>query len=125
MFLVDGRGPVARTTDEQGLLEEIVPAWAVHATIQAGGYAWQVAIAALVPTTKVPDEGQRGAHQRLTNLGYPAAVPERVSSTEAAGEETDERFDVEVWRFQRHEALASSGDIDDAVVHAAVKRHRV
>ena len=125
LLRVDGQGPVSRTTDERGLLEEIVPAWAVHATVEVGGYTWQVAIGALVPTRQTPDEGQRGAHQRLANLGYPASAGEKVASTEAAGEESEAPFDVEVWRFQRREALASSGDIDDAVIHAAVERHRV
>ena len=125
LFRVDGRGPISRTTDERGLLQEIVPAWALHATIEAGGYAWQVAIGKLVPTMNTPNQGQRGTHQRLTNLGYRASVRPRAVSTEAAGELAEAPFDLEVWRFQRREALTASGDVDDAVVHAAVKHHRV
>ncbi len=125
VFRVDGRSPISRKTSSEGLLEEVVPAWAVHATIHAGGYEWQVAIGALVPTLKTPDEGQRGAQQRLANLGYPVGSRESVDRTAAADEELEAPFDVEVWRFQRHEALSATGDLDDAVVRAAVKRHRV
>lgn len=126
VFRVDGRGPIARTTTERGLLEEPIPAWAVHATIETRQHLWQVAIAALVPTTRVPDEGHGGGRQRLSNLGFPARSTERRASTdEAAGEANADAFDVEVWRFQRLESLASTGVANEAVVRAAVKRHLV
>lgn len=123
---VQGRGPIAGTTDPRGLLEEPIPAWVVQATIEVSGYRWELAVGALVPTANVPDDGLRGAKQRLSNLGYPARDTRHRASTDAAStDELDDAFDVEVWRFQRQESLASTGIADKAVIDRSVKRHLV
>ena len=128
VFDVDGRPPVSRMTDADGRMEEPIPPWATRATVRTRSFAWDMAIAELVPTTRVPDQGRRGGQQRLWNLGYPVALgTPRAARTEAALEleNTPADFDPEVWRFQRTEAAAVSGTLDAVTIDAAVARHRV
>ena len=61
---------------------------------------------------------QQRPHHRHRSLRRRIEASERNVGIEAP-------FDVVVWRFQRHEALAANGGLDAAVVRAAVKRHRV
>lgn len=133
VFTVEGRRPSHRSTNGDGLLEEPVPAWAVRARIETARFDWTVEIAALLPVAKSPDHGQRGARQRLFNLGHPAAPqpPEEVTTRSAVAAPSDPEpfgnpnFDPEVWRFQRLSALNDTGDVDAPTIDASVSAHLV
>lgn len=128
VFDVDGRPPVSRVTGTDGALEEPIPPWATRATVRTRSFEWRLAIAELVPTTRVPDEGRRGARQRLWNLGYPVDLgAPRMARTDTALdlESAPANFDPEVWRFQRMAATSASGELDEATTDAAVALHRI
>jgi len=60
----------AKTTTDEGILEEEIPIDAVEGTLRVGDLEWPILVGHLNPAERTPDDGVSGIQARLLNLGY-------------------------------------------------------
>jgi N-acetylmuramoyl-L-alanine amidase len=102
------------TTDDQGTLEQHIPADAIHGILHVGGWSSELRLGHLNPLRESPDEGISGVQARLLSLGYapgPLDGP-HTPQTKAA-----------IIAFQQANQLPATGTIDSALLEALERAH--
>jgi N-acetylmuramoyl-L-alanine amidase len=101
-------------TDDQGALEQQIPAGAVYGRIEIGGWSRELWLGCLNPLRDSPDGGISGVQARLLLLGY---APGPLDGT------LTQQTKSAISAFQQDNQLPVTGKIDSALLDALERAH--
>lgn len=113
-LIVDQQEWPSRKTDEDGLVNEEVPAYAKRVELRVNDEVVTLNLGHLNPVEEVHDDGVSGIQGRLANLGYYEG-----ESTGVLDEATEEAIRA----FQADQDIAVDGAVTDELCAALTKAH--